>query len=400
MRRLYLRIYLWFLGIGVAALVAGGVAAWVAAGRTSAREVLVGSVVGLTRLRPESSTYRRDVERLAAELDADLTVFDPDGSPRWTFGPPLPAGPPGPFREHGVAGVRVSLADGRMFALRSHDTRARWLGFWAAVLGVFALGTWPLARRLTRRLELVERTAARWGRGELSARAPVSGRDEVASLARAFNAAADRIEGLVGAQRRVLASASHELRSPLARLRLALEMVSDERPHPLLDGAIRDVEILDETVEELLTAGRLQAMDALPDPEDVDLDALVAEEAGRVGAAVAGSAGGVRGNPALLRSLARNLLENARRHGAPPIEVTLSVAGFAVSDAGPGVPDAHKDRIFEPFWRPPGHSEGRDGGVGLGLHLCRRIAELHGGGVSCEDRPGGGTVFRVTLPRV
>jgi signal transduction histidine kinase len=106
----------------------------------------------------------------------------------------------------------------------------------------------------------------------------------------------------------------------------------------------------------------------------------------------------------VLRVLLRNLLENARRHGGGAVEVEVSPlpdrpggAVVRVSDRGPGVPEGERERIFEPFYRPPGHAEGHDGGVGLGLYLARRIAERHGGGIRCLPRDGGGTVFEVVL---
>ncbi len=101
----------------------------------------------------------------------------------------------------------------------------------------------------------------------------------------------------------------------------------------------------------------------------------------------------------MLRRLLRNLLENAARHGAPPITARVVPGGFEVLDRGPGVPEALRERIFEPFFRPEGHAEGRDGSVGLGLHLCREIARHHGGSVRCEPREGGGTRFVVLLGR-
>ena len=142
---------------------------------------------------------------------------------------------------------------------------------------------------------------------------PVEGRDEVADLARSFNRAADRIQQLVEAERRQLAFASHELRSPLARLRVSLEMMAGD---PALKAqAERDVEELDALIGELLEASRLEALGRPDRDEAVDLLGLVAEEAARVEAAVEGEAVEVRGDPRLLRRLVRNLLENARRHG-------------------------------------------------------------------------------------
>ncbi|MCM2341908.1 ATP-binding protein, partial [Rhodoferax sp.] len=146
--------------------------------------------------------------------------------------------------------------------------------------------------------------------------------------------------------------------------------------------------------------------------ESVDLIGLAAEECARVdaeldlppelqtGAATAELA--VPGISKLLRRAVRNLLENARRYGAGEIRLSLSQTDshvvIRVSDHGPGVPVALRERIFEPFYRLPGATE-RDGGVGLGLALVKAIAQRHGGRVACEDRPGGGATFVLELPK-
>ena len=139
----------------------------------------------------------------------------------------------------------------------------------------------------------------------------------------------------------------------------------------------------------------------------MDLTGLAAEECARVAAELdvaedaSSDALTVRGVPRLLRRAIRNLLENARRYGAGEINLEIgSRAGQAeirVNDRGPGVPVTQRDRIFEPFYRLPGASE-RNGGVGLGLALVKSISERHGGSVRCEDRPGGGASFVITLP--
>jgi signal transduction histidine kinase len=230
---------------------------------------------------------------------------------------------------------------------------------------------------------------------------PVEGRDEVAVLASSFNRAAVRIEALVGAQRTLLASASHELRSPLARIRVALELMGAERPD-LRERVAGDIAELDDLIAELLLASRLETVEQLERSEDVDLLGLVAEEASRAGAEVSGRPVTVRGDAKMLRRLARNLLENAARHGAPPVEASVEpLAGgrarLAVCDRGAGVPEAERERIFAPFYRlstrPPG-----DGGSGLGLALVRQIARRHGGEARCLPREGGGTCFEVELP--
>jgi signal transduction histidine kinase len=161
---------------------------------------------------------------------------------------------------------------------------------------------------------------------------------------------------------------------------------------------------LDALVEEVLLASRLDAgsaADRHDRNERVELLGMAAEEAARVDASVDGTATTVLGEDRLLRRALRNLLENARRYGGSEIEVSIaSNAGRAevkVCDRGPGVPQAMRERIFEPFFRLPGHAE-QAGGVGLGLSLVKQIAERHGGSVRCEDRIGGGSCFVLSLP--
>jgi signal transduction histidine kinase len=223
----------------------------------------------------------------------------------------------------------------------------------------------------------------------------------VAGLARSFNRAAERIQELVEAQRRQLAFASHELRSPLARLRVSLEMMAGD---PALKArAAGDIAELDGLVDELLESSRLQARGGLDRAEAVDLLALAAEEAARGGAEASGEPVVVQGDARLLRRLVRNLLDNARRHGAAAlVEVRLEAAPGAlarllVSDRGPGVADGERERVFEPFYRPAGSSE-TGSGYGLGLALVRQIARAHGGEARCLARDGGGSVFAVELP--
>jgi signal transduction histidine kinase len=159
---------------------------------------------------------------------------------------------------------------------------------------------------------------------------------------------------------------------------------------------------LDALVEEVLLASRLDGASVLDQRSEVELLAIAAEEAARVQASAQGTPAVVRGDERLIRRALRNLLENARRYGGEDVEVTISarggVAEASVSDRGPGVPADYRERIFEPFFRLPGHAE-KAGGVGLGLALVRQIAERHGGQVRCEAREGGGSRFTLTLPQ-
>lgn len=275
------------------------------------------------------------------------------------------------------------------------------------LFGAVALGAWPVVNRLTRRLQALRSGVERFGSGQLEHRVSVEGADEVAALARSFNEAAQRIEDLVTSNRSLLANASHELRSPLARLKMAVSLMVEASPEQAVrirDEINQDIRELDALVEEVLLASRLDSRRDI-EHAPVDLMGLATEEAARVGAEVhideSFPLTPHQGDERLLRRALRNLLENARRYGGPQVELFLRSNGgqleLAVADRGPGVPADQRERIFEPFYRLTGHAE-HAGGVGLGLSLVRQIAERHGGQVRCEAREGGGSLFVLTLP--
>jgi signal transduction histidine kinase len=298
------------------------------------------------------------------------------------------------------------------------DSRPPWLvpRSWPDGVGLAALlvvlflavagGAFPVVRRLTRRLESLKQGVEAFGAGALHQRVAEDGQDEVAAVGASFNRAATRIEALVRSHQSLLANASHELRSPLARLKMAVQMLEDAAPRTA-PGLRREIDTniaeLDALVEEVLLAGRLDASTALEHRDRVDLLGLLAEEAARVGAEVQGEDLQLQGDERLLRRALRNLLENAQRYGGKEIQASVESRGnraqVRVCDRGPGVPAAYRERIFEAFFRLPGHAE-RAGGVGLGLSLVRQIAERHGGRVRCEPREGGGSCFVLELPRV
>ncbi|MEG2999762.1 MAG: ATP-binding protein [Comamonas sp.] len=271
-----------------------------------------------------------------------------------------------------------------------------------------AVGVFPIIRRLLQRLENLQRGVQRFGEGDLSVRVPTKGDDEVADLARQFNAAAERIETLVTTHKTLLANASHELRSPLTRIRMGMELMGDGLPSASAKAEIlRNIGELDQLVDEILLASRLESKETdVGTPESVDLIGLSAEECARVEAELdlqGTDALEVQGIAKLLRRAVRNLLENARRYSHGDITLTLAQEGdmalIRVQDHGPGVPAAQRERIFEKFYRLPGASE-RSGGVGLGLSLVRSIAERHGGSVIATDRLDGkaGACFELRLP--
>jgi signal transduction histidine kinase len=305
------------------------------------------------------------------------------------------------------AWMRIPLENGAQLELSAFGPpRPRGMAPLAAIavfFGAIAIGAYPIARRLARGLEQLHSGVSDFGAGDLTVRIPVKGRNEVADVARAFNEAAEKIESLVATERRVLANASHEMRSPLARLRVAVELLAEGRMTHLGE-AERSIEELDALVEDLLLAARLESRPQSFARESVDLLELAGEEAERVGATCQGETVRIMGNRRLLARLLRNLLDNAARYGAPPIEVRVetiadgSIVRLRVRDRGPGVPAGQRDRIFEAFYRPPGHAEGQDGGVGIGLALVAEIAREHGGTARAVEREGGGSCFEIEFP--
>ena len=244
------------------------------------------------------------------------------------------------------------------------------------------------------------------GAGDLSSRVKIEGHDEVARLAATFNRSAGRIEQLINSNKSLLANASHELRSPLARLQMGLEGIQEPVTTAAREEIVRNIRELDQLIEEILLASRLEAQAGdRASFEPVDVVALAAEECARINAEITRLPGETViewADSRLLRRLMRNLLENGKRYGGGltiemEIRSTSTGVEFDVLDRGGGVLEVERERIFEPFYRVPGARE-RDGSVGLGLSLARQIAHLHGGTVVCLPRDGGGSCFRVSLP--
>lgn len=353
---------------------------------------------------------QKAVERLAGLLDADLALYDDKGKLLGAFGAPLPAPDAISGSEYGFGRARgpvwsFRLPDTRTIVVRPpfehHRGGVGFLGHLALIALLLAVGSYPVVRGLTRRLERLQHGVESLGSGDLKARVQVEGKDEIARVAQSFNRAAARIEELVGAHKLLLANASHELRTPLTRLRMSVELLKDKADPARRAELERDIAELDQMIEEILLLSRLDALRGLEHVEDVDLLALAAEEASRFEhAAVTGEPVVIKGDARLLRRLIRNLIENAERHGAPPIEIevarTQKGATLAVFDRGPGIADADSERVFEPFFRASGTGEVRPG-AGLGLALVRQIARRHGGDVRTERDHAGRCGFVVSL---
>ncbi len=283
---------------------------------------------------------------------------------------------------------------------------------WIAFLGILSL-VWMIAWLALRHLLLPVRALAQGvaavQAGDLDVRISERGRDELAELARSFNAMTESLKERLRARDQLLLDVSHELRSPLTRMRVQLEMSA---PGSATDGLREEVDALEKMVRELLETERLRSGAGGLRRECLDLAHLCLEVLG-----------GFPEPPGLswrgpnvpivawvdaerIKLVLRNLIENALKHGgsaARPVEVSLSSGGgaefalIAVRDFGPGIPEEEQRLVFEPFYRVD-RSRSRMPGYGLGLSLCRRIIEAHGGTIALESKVGEGTTVTVRLP--
>ncbi len=415
MNRLYLKFYAAILVV-LAVFVGGAALLWWVAdddNRTPQYLDVAAELTGALLPDPEAprAEQQKAVEALHRKLRFDIALYRPNGELLAMAGLPPPRFEPrrartGWRRGPGGPNFTLQLPDGRWLVARQVRERPNPILWIAAALGLVALavavGAYPIVRGLGRRLERLQAGVERLGGGDLSARVRVEGRDEVAALAESFNRSAQRIEELVTAHRLLLANASHELRTPLARISVAAALLGDKADPKTRQSLKEDVAELDQLIEQVLLASRLEAIPELERHEPVDLLALAAEEASHYDLEATGQPVTVAGDRMLLRRLVRNLVENARRYGgAGPVTVSVTQehgrAVLEVTDHGPGVPEAERRRIFEPFYRLAGGAEtGR--GSGLGLALVLDIARRHGGDAVCLAAEGGGSRFRVELP--
>jgi two-component system, OmpR family, sensor histidine kinase CpxA len=281
-----------------------------------------------------------------------------------------------------------------------------------------------LAGYLTSDVRRLRAATQQLAAGDLNARADAPKgrrRDEIAQLVRDFNAMAARLQDLVNAQSRLLNDISHELRSPLARLSVALGLAW-QRSGPEADSALERIELetnrLNELIGRLLTLARLEggedAMRRTPIPmeelvQDIaqDADFEAQSRPCRVHCIIQDEMT-VFGNPSLLHSAIENVVRNATRHTAEGTEVEIRLAQESangrdeavvrVIDSGPGVPQESLDKLFRPFYRLDDARERQTGGVGLGLAITERAVRLHGGSVRAANRPEGGLMVEIRLP--
>ena len=244
--------------------------------------------------------------------------------------------------------------------------------------------------------------------GNLEYEVRVDSGDELGDLARTFNGMRERIRAMIRSREQLLLDVSHELRSPLTRIKVALEYVQEGSAR---QDIADDVIEMERMVTELLETERLNRSGGIAAKEEVDLPVLLREVADEMQIPSGGILYIIRDNAAvradrrLVRMLFRNLLENARKFSPPdsgPVSVTVRMSGEGavteVRDRGIGIPRDELASVFEPFYRVDHSRSKKTGGYGLGLSLCKKIAEAHGGSISIESEPGRGTTVTVVLP--
>lgn len=411
MRRLHLQLYLAIVGTLLAFLCAAGFV-WHAAsspqgavwGIETATQL---SVSLLDRSTSSGADPRTILTALSDQMHADVALFSTDGAEQlsagrgFEFTPEQRAEAGWHLRTGPTFGAR--LDDGRMLVLHPRHRFILQGLHMTLILGAIAAGlaflTYPITRGITARLARLEHAVRSFGDGDLAARVPVEGRDEIATLALSFNESAERIERLMRAHQMLLANCSHELRTPLTRMRIAIEQLATNDGNARAEVS-RNIAELDALIGELLLTSRLDAARELERVQQVDLLALAAEEASHFDREVCGEAVSVPGDALLLRRLIRNLLENARVHAGGASEIRISkndtCARIVVEDQGDGVPPEASERIFEPFYRRA--QSPSTTGSGLGLAIVRQIARAHGGDATHAPHEAGGSRFIITLP--
>ncbi|CAL9296034.1 ATP-binding protein [Streptomyces olindensis] len=272
------------------------------------------------------------------------------------------------------------------------------------LLGVVAGVTWLVTRRALRPVEGIRREMAAITQSEdLARRVPEPDtHDEIARLASTTNETLAALETSVERQRRFVADASHELRSPIASLRTQLEVAAAHPELLDLDGAVEDTVRLQRLAADLLLLARLDAGER-PHDARVDLAGLAREEAeGRTGVTVDAEPVEVAGSRGQLGRVLANLLDNAQRHARTAVTVSVRREGdravVGVADDGDGVPEGDRERIFERFVRLDAARSRDDGGAGLGLAIARDVAVRHGGTLTAGQGPAGGALFELRLP--
>ena len=309
--------------------------------------------------------------------------------------------------------IRLDHGGGRLLFVvpldTSHAAFAMRMGLFMVVAVALLLGlAYLYLRRLLKPLRVLKTGVDAVGSGRLAHRIPETGRHEFADLARTFNTMADRLARLLQSKERLLLDVSHELRSPITRMKVQLEFLDDAEGREALGSDVAEMESM---VTALLDSARMRHAAAAFDLDRVNLGGLARDLAadfkdrppgGRLGPVVEKP---VPADPEKMCTVLRNLLDNALKYASadgPQVELSMAakpeVIEIVVADEGAGIPAEEIPRLFEPFYRPDTSRSRKTGGYGLGLSLCKAIIDAHGGTIGLTSTPGQGTRVTVTLP--
>jgi signal transduction histidine kinase len=414
--KLFPKTLLWFLGTATATILAVVVVAVLNYDEDDQRRPAFALMMELHQARRSYETggvaaLRESLRQMRERTGVSAAIADVNGRDLGT-GEDLSRFTRAPRRWPGVI-VRFDEEHATWYILRFG--RRNWLRWWfrpehvAAMAVVILLLCWAFARHVTRPVQTLQATVECFGRGEFEQRARADRHDELGQLARTFNQMADRIQTLLAAERRLLGDISHELRSPLARLSLAVELArtgSDRDEY--LDRIQKEAERLNSLVGELLQVTRAEGDPSQLRAEPVQLDELaraivedsrIETESRGSGIELHAAPVVVHGDAELLRRAIENVIRNAIRYEptGSAIEVTVDTRGVTVRDHGPGVPEEVVNRIFDAFYRVEADRARHTGGVGLGLSIAKRAIELHKGRMVAENANPGLRV-RIELP--
>ncbi len=417
------------LGIFLAILVAFGLTAYIFA--SSFERQVVNSAPPMAELCLDNLV--NEIDAMGGVLDDDqlaaMTVATDMPAQRVALGDPAIPATATPALERGEAAMAwaepgftavVPLQDGQVLLLGPHrfdlhPSTGDLLRVLIVLVSVVGSVAFLMALPVVRRLQRLERAAQALGEGDLTARVPEPRYDDaISQLARRFNAMADQVQGLLEGQQRLVQAVAHEIRTPIARLRFGAEVldmtrdpVEKERRRGELEG---DLDELEAMVQELLLYSRYESGRAPLDPQRLpiasSLERLVARLPDDAPAVLIEPVDGapdelVADSRAFNRAL-RNLLANAARHAGSKVSVSWRADGeqlvLVVDDDGPGVPEAERERLFEPFARLDASRDRASGGVGLGLAIVQRILQAHDGTVCVLDSPLGGARFETRWP--
>ena len=300
--------------------------------------------------------------------------------------------------------------------------RAALLLQWGVALFVSGLICFLMTRYLTAPILRLREMSQKLAGGDLTVRTDTQSaqrQDEIGGLVRDFNAMACRIEELVSRQRQLISDVSHELRSPLARLNVALDLGRERKGNdPAFEQMQEDIHLLDEMIGRLLTIAKLDISAPQVPMTDVNLAEVLSqivrnaefesrEPDGSIRLTVSGQCI-VRGSAELLHSAIENIVRNAIRYteNGTRVEIVMecdnssSVAHLVVRDHGPGVPETELKNIFQPFYRVAGARDRQSGGTGLGLAIADRVVRIHGGTIRAENAVPHGLRIEILLPRL